>query len=38
MLIYVDILALANRLDGLPLEIVVAGAFMREIAPRVPEK
>jgi hypothetical protein len=30
MLTYVDILALANRLGGLPLAIVVAGSFMRE--------
>ena len=30
ILIYTDLLTLANRLDGLPLAIVIAGAFMRE--------
>ncbi|KAJ5117581.1 hypothetical protein N7448_011213 [Penicillium atrosanguineum] len=32
-----DILALANRLDGLPLAIVIAGAFMRESGTNVTE-
>ncbi|KAJ6003697.1 hypothetical protein N7522_006389 [Penicillium canescens] len=32
-----DILALTNRLDGLPLAIVVAGAFMRETGTSITE-
>ncbi|KAF7713078.1 Uncharacterized protein PECH_001999 [Penicillium ucsense] len=32
-----DILALASRLDGLPLAIVIAGAFMRETGTRITE-
>ncbi|KAF7158691.1 hypothetical protein CNMCM6106_005481 [Aspergillus hiratsukae] len=32
-----DILALSNRLDGLPLAIVIAGAFMRETGTNVTE-
>ncbi|CAG7983436.1 unnamed protein product, partial [Penicillium nalgiovense] len=32
-----DTLALANRLDGLPLAIVVAGAFMRETGTNMTE-
>ena len=30
ILIHVDVIALANHLDGLPLAIVVTGSFMRE--------
>lgn len=37
MLTYVDILTLANRLDGLPLGIVIAGAFMRETGTTITE-
>lgn len=37
MLIYVDVLALANRLYGLPLAIVLAGAFMRETGTSITE-
>ena len=37
MLISVDIFALANRLDGLPLAIVLAGAFMRETGTSITE-
>lgn len=36
-LIYVDTLSLANRLDGLPLAIVIAGAFMRETGTSITE-
>ncbi|KAJ5773565.1 hypothetical protein N7457_008461 [Penicillium paradoxum] len=32
-----DILALANRLDGLPLAVVIAGAFMRETGTSIAE-
>ncbi|KAJ5517508.1 hypothetical protein N7527_009068 [Penicillium freii] len=32
-----DILTLANRLDGLPLAIVIAGAFMRETGTSITE-
>ncbi|RJE23415.1 hypothetical protein PHISCL_04223, partial [Aspergillus sclerotialis] len=32
-----DTLALANRLDGLPLAIVIAGAFMRETGTSITE-
>ncbi|KAF7174280.1 hypothetical protein CNMCM6106_008500 [Aspergillus hiratsukae] len=32
-----DILALSNRLDGLPLAIVIAGAFMRETGTNITE-
>jgi hypothetical protein len=31
----VDTLALASRLVGLPLAIVIAGAFMRETGTRI---
>ncbi|KAJ9481399.1 hypothetical protein VN97_g12081 [Penicillium thymicola] len=37
MLTYVDIPTLANRLDGLPLAIVIAGAFMRETGTSLTE-
>jgi tetratricopeptide (TPR) repeat protein len=38
MLIFcVDVLALANHLDGLPLAIVIAGAFMRETGTSITE-
>ncbi|KAJ5335777.1 uncharacterized protein N7506_005713 [Penicillium brevicompactum] len=37
MLTYVDTLSLANRLDGLPLAIVIAGAFMRETGTSITE-
>ncbi|KAJ5036788.1 hypothetical protein NUH16_004667 [Penicillium rubens] len=32
-----DVLTLANRLDGLPLAIVIAGAFMRETGTSITE-
>lgn len=37
MLIYVDVLALANRLYRLLLAIVLAGAFMRETGTSITE-
>jgi hypothetical protein len=37
MLIYVDVLVLASRLDGLPLAIVMAGSFMRETGTSITE-
>lgn len=37
MLTSVDILTLANRLDGLPLAIIIAGAFMRETGTSITE-
>lgn len=37
MLTSVDIFALASRLDGLPLAIVLAGAFMRGIGTSIKE-
>lgn len=37
MLIYIDVLALANRLYGLLLAIVLAGAFMRETGTSITE-
>ena len=37
MLTYVDIITLANRLDGLPLAIVIAGAFMHETGTSITE-
>jgi hypothetical protein len=37
ILIHLDILVLANRLDGLPLAIVIAGAFMRETGTSITE-
>ncbi|KAJ6126078.1 hypothetical protein N7471_010571 [Penicillium samsonianum] len=37
ILIYVDTVALASRLDGLPLAIVIAGAFMRETGTSITE-
>ncbi|GFF56548.1 putative Pfs, NB-ARC and TPR domain protein [Aspergillus udagawae] len=37
LLIYVDAIALTNRLDGLPLAIVIAGAFMRETGTSITE-
>jgi hypothetical protein len=37
LLTYIDALALASRLDGLPLAIVIAGAFMRETGTSITE-
>jgi hypothetical protein len=37
ILIYIDTVALASRLDGLPLAIVIAGAFMRETRTSITE-
>ncbi|KAJ6125830.1 hypothetical protein N7471_010393 [Penicillium samsonianum] len=37
MLTYIDILTLADRLDGLPLATVIAGAFMRETGTSITE-
>ncbi|CAI7621060.1 unnamed protein product, partial [Penicillium viridicatum] len=37
MLTYVDVLTLADRLYGLPLAIVIAGAFMRETGTSITE-
>jgi tetratricopeptide (TPR) repeat protein len=37
ILIYIDAVALASRLDGLPLAIVIAGAFMRETGTSITE-
>lgn len=37
ILINVDTVALANRLDGLPLAIAIAGAFMRETGTSIHE-
>jgi hypothetical protein len=37
MLVYVDVLVLASRLDGLPLAIVMAGSFMRETGTSITE-
>ena len=37
ILIHVDVIALANRLYGLPLAIVVAGSFMRETRTSITE-
>jgi hypothetical protein len=37
ILIYIDTVALASRLDGLPLAIVIAGAFMRATGTSIAE-
>ena len=37
ILIYIDMVVLASRLDGLPLAIVIAGGFMRETGTSITE-
>lgn len=37
ILIYIDTVALASRLDGFPLAIVIAGGFMRETGTSITE-